>query len=409
MLKLYLRLALRNILRNKRRSALTFGSIVFGMTSLICFGGFVAYTYWGLREVTIHSELGHIQIFRAGHADHAAAAPNRYLLQDYEKIEKEVAATPGVRTVTARFGFAGLISKGERTLNCLATGIVPERETELSDEEKMIRGEKLSADNKSGIVLGESLSRSLGADVGDAVTLLTTTTTGMINAQDLVVVGIVRIGAKEYDSVFVKTSLSVAQKLLNTTEVEKVVVLLNNTDDAPKVAESLRRQFAENKEPLEVKSWYELADFYRAVVRLYNGTFRVVGTIIAALFLFGIANTMTMSVFERVREIGTLRALGTRKKGIVLLFLSEGLMLGVIGGLLGVISGVLCSALINALGGVPMPAPPGRTEGYHALIAIHADVLLMSFVGTVLVAVASSIFPACRAAGLSIVKAIGHS
>jgi putative ABC transport system permease protein len=217
------------------------------------------------------------------------------------------------------------------------------------------------------------------------------------------------MAVKEYDRMLVRMPLPLGQKLMNSKAVEKLVVVLNRTDDTPRAAAALQAQIAVKGLALEVKTWYELSDYYRAVVRMYNGIFGVIKGIIAAMFLFGIANTMTMSVSERVREIGTLRAIGTRKSGIIGLFLCEGFFLGVGGAILGLVVGLLAAAIINSLGGFYIPAPPGFNRGYHTQILIHPDVILYAFLSTIVVATISSLYPAWRAANLRVVEALAHT
>jgi putative ABC transport system permease protein len=191
--------------------------------------------------------------------------------------------------------------------------------------------------------------------------------------------------------------------------VERLVVVLDRTEETGRVAEALRRRFEADALPFEIKTWYELSDFYRAVVRMYNGIFGVIKGIIAAMFLFGIANTMTMSVSERVREIGTLRAIGTRKSGVLGLFLCEGFLLGLAGATLGLLGGLLAAGIINALGGFYIPPPPGFNDGYYTLIRIDPGVVFYAFLSTVVVATLSSLYPAWRAANLRVVEALAHT
>lgn len=403
------RLAVRSLLRNRRRTALTFFAIMVGMVGIIVFGGFVSYTLVALREETIRSGMGHLQVYRKGYSENAVAEPERYLISDFAGVQRAVRTAPGVRAVGARLSFSGLVSTGERTLNCVAECSIPERETQLTSRPRIIAGETLHANRQSGVVIGSELARALQVKVGDSVTLLTTTPTGMMNAADVEVLGIARMALKEYDRVLVRMTLSLGQRLMNTTDVEKVVVVLDRTEDTAQVAAALQRQFAASGLPLEIKTWYELSDFYRAVVRMYNGIFSVIKGIIAAMFIFGIANTMTMSVSERVREIGTLRAIGTRKSGILGLFLCEGLFLGIAGAVLGVAAGMVAARIINALGGFYIPPPPGFNIGYYTQILIEPDVLVYGFLSTVGVATLSSVYPAWRAANLAVVEALAHT
>ena len=409
MWRLFPRLAMRSMFRNRRRTALTFFAIIVGMVGITVFGGFVSYTFVALREETIRSGMGHLQIYKKGYSENAVAEPENYYISDFAGTQRSIQSVPGVRAVGARLGFSGLISTGERTLSCLTECSIPERETHLTSRPRIISGETLKTNNQSGVVIGSELARALRVKVGDSVTLLTTTPTGMMNAADAEVVGIAQMAVKEYDRVLVRMALSLGQKLMNTASVERVVVVLDRTDHTAQVAAAIQRQFAVSGMPLEVKTWYELSDFYRAVVQMYNGIFGVIKGIIAAMFLFGIANTMTMSVSERVREIGTLRAIGTRKSGILGLFLCEGLLLGVSGAALGLVGGIAAAWIINALGGFYIPAPPGFNLGYYTLILIEPEVLTYGFLSTVVVAALSSLYPAWRAANLPVVGALAHT
>ncbi len=279
----------------------------------------------------------------------------------------------------------------------------------MASFEEIIEGEGLFEEGKEEGVIGSEMQKSLGAKIGDYLTILTTTPSGMMNAADIKLVGIARSGAKDYDSVFVKLPLTIVQRLFLTNEVEKIVILLDKTERTEEVAQRLNLLFKEKELDLELKTWSELAPFYHAVVRLYNGMFGVVKVIIAILVLFSIANTMTMSVFERVKEIGTLRAIGTKKSGILRLFLWEGFLIGVIGAVLGIITGILVAQSINLCGGIYVPPPPAMTTGYNALILIVPGVLLYSFLSTVVISTISAFYPALRATKLSIVESLGHN
>ncbi len=119
-------LALRNIFRNKRRTIITFLAIISGMVGLIVFGGFVEYSFWGLRESTIRSQLGHIQVYKKGYSEKGIANPSEYLIDDFQKLEELFYKIPYVELVTARLSFSGLISTGENTLICKGSGVIPE-------------------------------------------------------------------------------------------------------------------------------------------------------------------------------------------------------------------------------------------------------------------------------------------
>lgn len=402
-------LGLRNILRNRRRTLLTALAIVSGVAGIIVFGGFIEFTFQGLREGTIRTQLGHVQIFREGYSEKGIANPAAYLIADPQRVEAALAGLPFVLAVTRRLSFSGLISNGNRTVTCRVVGVMPEREAELAAFDTVLQGRQLDANMPDGAVIGKDLAKALNAHVGDNLTILVTAVDGVINAIEVDVVGIAQTGSQDYDNVFVKLPLPMAQKALATTAVEKILVLLERTDRLPAFLERLPQALAAAGLPLEYRRWDELAIYYRKVVSLYRGFFGVIEIIIGIVVLFSVANTMTMSVYERIREIGTLRAIGANRFGIMRLFLTEGLLLGIMGGLLGILTGIGAALLINALGGLTMPAPPGMSRGYLSEVLIVPSVLFYSFLLTVAVAVFSSIWPAWKASQVNVVEALAHT
>lgn len=407
-MKTTLSLALRNIFRNKRRTAITFMAIITGVVSLIVFGGFIEYTFWGLREQTIKTQLGHIQIYEKGYSEKGIAEPSKYLIKNPEEIEKAISSIPNITMVTHRLTFSGLISTQEKTLPCKGIGVVVENERKMSDFETIVAGQQLDVGQTDGGIVGSELMKALGAKVGDYLTILTTTSDGVINAVDFKVVGIAQTGSQDYDSVFVKLPIQAVQNLLNTTSVERIIVFLKDTKDTDKVASMLAEVINKNKMDLELKTWSELAEFYWKVVGVYHGIFNVVKVIISVIALFSIANTITMSVYERVREIGTMRAIGTTRGRIITLFITEGALVGVFGGLLGIFVGILVAHIINMSGGIYISPPPGMSRGYISLILIVPKVVFYAFSSIVVVAILSSIYPAYKASRLKIVEALQH-
>lgn len=407
-MKTMLFLALRNIFRNKRRTGITFMAIITGVVSLIVFGGFIEYTFWGLREQTIKTQLGHMQVYKKGYSDKGIAEPGKYLIENPQVIEKEIAAMPQVKIVTHRLTFSGLISTQQKTLPCKGIGVVVDKEKEMSSFETIIAGGQLETDQTDGGVVGSELMKALGAKLGDYLTILTTTPEGVINAVDFKVVGITQTGAQDYDSVFVKLPIEAVQSLLNTSAVEKIMVFIQDTKDVDAVAAQVMAAIDKNRMLLELKKWSELAEFYWKVVGVYHGIFNVVKVIIGAIALFSIANTITMSVYERVREIGTMRAIGTTRSKILILFITEGALVGILGGLLGVVVGIVVAYIINASGGIYISPPPGMSKGYVSLILIVPRVVFYAFGSIVGVAILSSIYPAYKASRLKIVEALQH-
>ncbi len=401
-----MKLALSNVFRNKRRTLITLLSIISASVAMIVFGGFITYTFNGLRELTILTQLGHFQLGAAGYFEKGAGLELQHILNNPGEIEQKLRTLPHIRTVTQRLSGSGLISTGNITLTGSLLGIEPEKEQAFTHAERLVAGSQLGTGDGNECVVGEGLAKGLNARLGDTLTILSTTFEGVINASECRLAGIVRTGAKAYDAVYVKLHLKQLQGLLDTQGIEKLLVLLDDTANVPSVEPQLRL-YAKEK-ALDLRMWEELAEYYRGVVNVYTSIFRFSACVLAVVVLLSIANTMSMCVFERFREIGTLRAIGESRAGIMKLFLSEGLIIGVVGGLAGIVAGIVAAWIINAAGGIEISTPPGMSAGYTALITPTSAYFLWSFGMSVFASVGASVFPAYRASRLDIVKALQH-
>lgn len=403
----YLKIAFRNIFRNKVRSYITLGAIAFGCISLILTGGFINETFIKLRESLIHSQLGHIQIYKQGYFEKGSSKPFDYLIENYQDLEKEIRAIPHVKNIANRLQFSGLLSNGENTISFLGQGVDPKGEKDLSSWLKIEYGEMISVEDAYGAILGRGLAASLDAKAGDFLMILTNTRDGAINAIDIEVKGIFYSFAKEYDDRVLKLPLDTAQKLLYLDAVQAMVVLLDETESTDEVKNALINMFEENRFPLEVKTWADLADYYNKLVELYEKQFGVLKFIISIVVVLSIINTMSMSIFERTREIGTIMAMGTKKNEVLSMFMLEGLVLGLLGGGIGVVLGIVSAKIISYIG-IPMPPAPGSTVGYVATIGIFPGVIIFAFLFSVVTALAGSFYPSFKASRLNISEALRY-
>ena len=399
-------LSMRNILRNARRSAITVFSIVVGFAAMACFGGFIEFSFEGLRENTIRTRLGHLQIYAQGYSERRVSDPESVLIDDPEQVIERITELPGVAAVTSRLSFSGLGSTGNATVNVSVVGVEPEREEEFSDFEILVDGRPLDAGDPEAGLIGEALRKGLGAEVGDWVTVLTSSFDGVINAIDFRVAGVVRTGSEEYDSVFVKVPIELAQRAKETGQVERIVVLLEHTEDLPLVRPRIEEALSKLGRQFEIRRWDELAGFYDAVVALYTGIFTVFAGIVGVVVMFSVTNTMTMAVFERTGEIGALRAIGARRSTVVAMFLTEGVGIGLLGAGLGVAASWLIAGAVQVAGGIPMPPPPGMSQGFQAFFKLDGAVLFNAFAVTVAATIVSSVYPAWAASRIRIVEAL---
>ena len=399
-------LSARNIFRNGRRTAITVFSIVVGFAAMACFGGFIEFSFEGLRENTIRTQLGHLQIYARGYWERRVSDLESVLIDDPEEVMERIAELPGVAAVTPRLSFSGLGSTGHATVNLSVVGVDPKGEEDFADFEVLVAGRPLEPGDPEAGLIGEELRNGLGAEIGDWVTVLTSSFDGVINAVDFQVAGVVRTGSKEYDSVFVKVPIELAQRAVETGQVERIVVLLENTEDLPRIQPRIEKILSTFDRRFETRRWDELAGFYDAVVALYTGIFTVFAGIVGVVVMFSVANTMTMAVFERTGEIGALRAIGARRSTLVAMFLTEGAGVGLLGAGLGVAVSWLIAGAVEMAGGIQMPPPPGMTQGFQAYFKLTGGVLIDALAVTMAATLVSSVYPAFAASRIRIVEAL---
>jgi len=406
---LYAKLAVRNVFRNRRRTLITLAAMGFGAAAIIVFGGFVHSIYFGVRESTIRSQVGHIQIYRKGYSEKGNLAPYDYLIADYPALREALQRLPHVRTVTARLGFSGLVSTGDTTTAFVGAGVVPEGEINLSALAVIVDGNELASRDPRGVTLGVGLARAFGVKPGDDLTLLTTTKAGAINALAVKVRGVWESGEKAYDDRFLRVGLPEAQRVLDleSGEVQSIVLLLDATDNTAAVRARIEQLIRERGLDLEIRTWDDLALRYHQVRELFGRIFAVLTLIVSVMVVFGITNTMTMAIFERTREIGTVMALGTRRRGVVAMFVLEGFVLGVLGALAGLALGVVLAKAISAIG-IQLPPPPGSTRGFTVQIFVVPAVLAQAAQLSIVAATLASLYPAWRAARVNVVEALRH-
>ncbi len=399
-----LSLALRNVVRQKRRSLFALATISGGVIALIISGGFIQWIFDNMRESTIHSHLGHVQVVRPDFFEKGIANPYAYLLPKNDPLQSQLEGMPGVITVTPRLVFSGLISHDESSIGFSGEGVDPARETDLSRNVHIVSGEPLSTTAPNGIIVGEGLAANLGIKTGDTVVLLAATRQGGLNAVECQVRGLFMTATKAYDDAFLRAPLPIAQQLARSVGATSWVVLLNRTENTDTFIAKAREA---GRADIQFVAWHELADFYKKTVTLMSKQIDSVKLMIALIIVLSISNTLTAAVIERTGEIGTIMAIGLRRRDVLRMFIIEGLVLGVIGGVLGVILGSLIASVVSYVG-IPMPPPPGMAHGFTGHINVTPLISTEAFALAVVTTLLASILPAWKASKMVIVDALRH-
>lgn len=396
-------IASRNVLRQRRRTAIAAGAIAFGVMALILAGAFIEWIFWATREGTIQAGLGHIHVAGHGFHDGGSADLDRFRLPANAPALAELKTDSRVRAVAPRLSFSGLVSRGDTTISFLGEGGDPAAESNFGEASVITEGKALAVEAPREIIVGYGLAENLGAKVGDTLVLLTNLPGGGVNAVEARVRGLFATVSKAYDDTVIRVPLPLANELTRTPGAHKWVVVLHDTGATTNVLDDLRRRFA--AQGLEFKPWYELADFYIKTHDLLSRQMDVMFAIIGVIIVLTISNSMMMSVMERTSEIGTSMALGTRRSGILAQFLAEGALLGVVGGVTGGVIGILLAMIISWIG-IPMPPPPGQSREFTAEMIVTTPLVLEALLLAVVTALFAASYPAWKASRIPIVDAL---
>ena len=404
-MNMWLKFAIQNTLRNRRRSLVTVSIAALGTAAILLAGGFALYTYQALAQSAARN-TGHLILGTQAHFTQDEDTPLQHGLDKVAELRTQLLADPAVRQVLPKVEFTGLISNGDKSTIMMATGVDPDNEFAVKGPFlTMTAGSVLlSGSQEAEIMLGEGLARSLKATPGSSLTLLASTTEGAMNAMDVRVKGIFSTGVPDIDKRLVYTDIVTAQKLLVTQRVSSLGIFLDRMESTGPVQQRLTAQFPQ----MTVQTWMDQAFFYQSVRDLYNRIFGALGLIIGVIVVFVVTNAMAMAIIERTREIGTLRAMGTLPGQLLRTLALEGMVLGGVGALTGAALSLGISLMLYVVP-VMMPAPPGRSVGYPLNIAIDPLMYVATLVVMVLLTMLASSWVARKTVHMPVVDALAHT
>jgi putative ABC transport system permease protein len=369
--RLLVLLALRNLLRHKRRTVLTASALVFGIGIMVLGRAWTRATETAVVQPARLASLGHVQVF----AENAAAEEGtevsfispqnnyRLLPQPRKVIDTVLREEPRLAAGIARLMVGALLSSGDVSMEGLLIGIDPAARAAAYPALGLREGRFFEAGEK-GILLNRSVARKLGVGVGGTVIALGTTADGRISGVKLNVTGIWMVrGLDAYEWGSCYADLAAVQELLDAGDAAGVLIFRQRDDGLPSapVAASVTAILRRHGVRARAWTWEEMGGPFLGglmVNRVVGGILHAVLGTIAAL---GILNTALMSVFERTREIGTIRAVGSRRSRVVALFVLEGLFLGTAGAGLG---GLLGAGLVRFFSVYGIPAF-SEAQRYH--------------------------------------------
>jgi len=413
-LRTWFKIALRNLKKNRRRSLITLLAIALGFASVCLFGGFTQYMYDANQEAAIYGRaLGHLTVFKQGFLEQGQLDPARYLLttEEIESIRGICTANPQVVMVTPQLQISGLVSNGKISTIFIAHGLVPSSIDAFMNGMKLFKflefeGRKLEDDSPYGVAVAKGLAKLLGLKVGSNAVVLSTTVDGQTNALDMEVFQLLNVDTEFLNNKVMRVPLAFAQQLYDTRGADRMVVLLDRTENTEPVFKQLRTAMQELGLGVEIKTWKQLSQWYQKVRDMFDLIFLFLFVIVFVIVVMSVVNTMSMAVLERTREIGTLRALGLKRRGVLLMFGIESSFLGVFGCGVGLLLTFMVRAWVNFA--QPTWTPPGISASVPLKIILLPSYMVSSGIALVALCVLASLLPALRGSRQNIVDALGH-
>ncbi|HMM37524.1 MAG TPA: ABC transporter permease [Desulfovibrio sp.] len=411
-----LKIAARNLRRYRRRTMLTALLIVLGVTLVILFSGLSGSFKSMMIGIITDSNLGHMQVHRKGYVASIDTLPLNLNMKakDYAALQDILKASPGIEAYAPRLKLGAMLSNFLETTNIRVTAVDPEAELKVSPALSGRLRSKAWTERGHFLAPGEivvplKIAVALGVKEGDSVVLVATNSEGSVNGLTFTVVGFAEdvLGPQGKDGFI---HFEDAKNLLRITdqEVSEVAVRVKDFQNLDAVEQGIRKRIAaahdpEGKPSLELHTWADLSPFANIakIIDLLTVTMRI---IMIGIVLISVLNVMLMSVYERVREIGTIAAIGTSPGRILSLFLAEGVCLGLLGTLGGCAVGLSGILLLNIFkvrfNFAQMQLTLNPSISLTEIVTVSAIVLCMS--------VAATLQPAWKASRMEPVEALRH-
>jgi ABC-type lipoprotein release transport system permease subunit len=340
-----LAIAYRDLGRNRRRSLLSLMAVGLGLALLIMMNGLIAGVVQDSLQSAIRLQTGHLQLRRQTYDEEALSLSAADLLDAPDALVERASALPQVAAATPVLWAATILATAEDSVNLRLQGIDPGSPVYQPVRDSMTDGQFLSSDDRSGVLLGSSLAKSLGVATGQKVQLAVADADGNVEQGPFTVRGLFSTGIATFDEGTVLMPLAKAQAFSRATgRASAIVIMLHDQEDAEAVATALAG------DGVEAVTWRQLNQLWLDALQTGTAFYAILDIIVMLVVAVVIANTLLMSVFERVREMGILAALGMKGRQIVTMLLVEAGILGVAGIVLGVVLGALAVAYLARFG-----------------------------------------------------------
>ncbi len=403
-----LKLAFRNIFRQKRRSLLTALTMLGGFVLCAVAIGIADGSFNGIVNAFTRSRMGHVQI----HAQGYLARPSlSKAIKDYRGIGRTIEANPDAMAWAPRVYSAGLVSVGERSDASRIVGVDPDLEVRATNfDKRVVQGRTFSTGAEKEIILGVGLARSLKASIGADVVIVSQASDGSLANDRYRLVGLADTGDMATDRTTLYLRLGDARELLVLDDlVHEIIVIAGSLGRVAALDADLHRKFAPLG--LDVEPWQEFAKSFYMAMKADQRGHSVLLLILFIVVAIGVLNTALMSVLERRREYGVLKALGTKPRQVFALILLEIQVLALISIFLGIglslpLNVYLSHHPISMGGALSKPMTFGGMDFRSFAAEVNARSFIIPAFTVMLSAFLVSLMPAFKAARVEPAKSI---
>jgi putative ABC transport system permease protein len=400
-----LRLAVRNVFRNSRRSILTGASIMFSVAVLIIAWSFIEGAVKDMNDAYIRFQSGHIRVLTEEFAKQERMLPLQYSIPDYLNIQKRVAAVPGVETVTGRLKFGVLLDYEGNNKQTMGIGIEPRAEESILDLSKKIVQGRVIRSGTDEVNIGVNMAKDLKLKLGDILTVVTQTAYGSLSAKNFPVVGIYNFQSPTIDRKVFLIPIASAQYLLDLPgSASELFIITDNADHARRAGKNIAAALGQG---FRVTAWQDQGAIYFFLV-MVRWLYLIILIIMVLMSAFTILNTMFMTVLERTREIGMMKALGMTNRQLVIMVMLEALILGALASLVGAVLGAGMSYYFSTHG-LDLTKTVEKMD-FPTFNVYYGDFswkyILVSLIIGMACSIFAAIFPALRAAKLEPTEAL---
>jgi putative ABC transport system permease protein len=342
-----LKIAWRNVWRQRRRTVLIAAAMGVIMALLILFDGIIVGFEQSIYGNAIQLLGGNIQVHAPGYSEKTEQNP-LLPLANPDGVVRAAEANPNTVVAAKRIVTGGLVTDREGAFSVSIIGVETDKESRISPvAENISAGRYLNPDDGDLIVIGQGLATAMDITVGDRITMAANSLHEQTRQRTMTVVGIFDVGVPTVEKDTIYMSLAEAQSLFGLDgQVTEIVVSLKQIGQEAPVVAQINKQMP----GYEVETWVNSMPELKQTIDMKTSVMSVFGVILIAVAAIGILNLLMMAVFERTREIGIVGALGLKPREITFMFLLEGILIGVMGAVLGTVLGLAITAVLGIVG-----------------------------------------------------------